>query len=353
MSSTNATMKGLVKFEYGPGNAELRTLPVPEPGVGEVRLKVLKAGICGSDMHVYHADSALSLDPPVVMGHEFVGRIDKLGQGVEGYEPGQKVTSEIGVGVDQSCEYCQDGFTNMCIHRRSIGYVIDGCFAEYIVVPARYLVPVPEEVNNTTAAMIEPLACCCRCCFDVTPIHAGDVVLVMGAGPMGQMNAQVAKACGATVIVADITSGSARLQMAKELGADYVVNVETDDLHALVQSLTHGYGADAAIDCSGSDVGINSCCDELRKEGIFTNFAIGKPKIEFNMSNVIYREIQVRGSMSTIPHNWKQAVRLLDRGLVNLEPLATEFKLDDWQDAFDYYDTREGYKIIFNIGEDE
>lgn len=345
-------MKGLVKYDFGPGNAELRELPVPEPGAGEVRIKVLKAGICGSDMHVYHYDSQLSLKPPVVMGHEFVGRIDKLGAGVEGYELGQKVTSEIGVGVDQTCEHCQDGLTNMCVHRRSIGYVIDGCFAEYITVPARYLVPVAEGIDDLVGAMIEPLACCCRCCFDVTPMHAGDVVLVAGAGPMGLMNAQVAKANGATVVITDVATGAARLEMAKSLGIDYAVNVEEEDPHALIGKLTNGYGADAAIECSGTDAGLNTCLDEVRKDGYVTEFAIGAATAQVNMSNVIYREVQLRGSMSTNPHNWRQAVRLLDRGLVDLAPLATEFKLDDWQAAFDYFDTHEGYKIVFSISED-
>lgn len=346
-------MKAVVKYDFGPGNVEMRDLPIPEPGAGEVRIKVLKAGICGSDMHIYHADSQLNLKPPVIMGHEFVGRIDKVGEGVEDFEAGEKVTSEIGVGVDQSCQYCQDGLTNMCANRKSIGYVIDGCFAEYIIVPARYVVPVVETIDNTVGAMIEPLACACRCCFDITPMHAGDVVLVAGAGPMGLMNALVAKANGATVVITDITTGEARLQMALELGIPYAVNVEKEDVHELIQKLTQGYGADAAIDCTGSASGINTCLDEVRKDGYVTEFAICETTEEIHMNNVIYREVQLRGSMSTNPHNWRQAVRLLDAGLVDLRPLATEFKLEDWQAAFDYFDTHEGYKLIFAISEDE
>lgn len=343
-------MKALVKYEYGPGNAELRDMPVPEAGPGEVRIKIMKAGICGSDMHVYHADSQLSLDPPVIMGHEFAGVIDQVGEGVTDFEVGQKASSEIGVGVDQSCEYCQDGNTHMCKRRRSIGYVINGCFTEYIVVPAKYVVPIPDGVSWTSAAMLEPFACICHCLHDVTKVNAGDVVLITGAGPMGQMMSQGVKAYGGTVVVADIDSAKARLEMAKELGADYVVNLDKEDPKELIDRLTNGYGADVAIDCSGATPAINLCVDLLRKKGEFVEFAIGKSTIEFNMSNVIYREVTVKGSMSTIPRNWKQAARMMAAGLVNLEPLATEFTLDEWEDAFEYYDAREGYKIIFNIG---
>ena len=343
-------MKALVKYDYGPGNVELRDIEVPEAGPGEVRIKIMKAGICGSDMHVYHADSQLSLAPPVVMGHEFAGIIDQVGEGVAEYHVGQKASSEIGIGVDQTCEYCLDGDTHMCRNRRSIGYAINGCFTEYIVVPAKYVVPIPEGVSWTSAAMLEPFACICHCLHDVTKINAGDVVLITGAGPMGQMMSQGVKAQGATVVVADIGTAQARLDMAKQLEADYAVNLDKDDVRSLIDSLTNGYGADVAIDCSGATDAINLCLGLVRKKGEFVEFAIGKDTIEFDMSNVIYREVTVKGSMSTVPRNWKQAARMMAGGLVNLEPLATEFSLDDWEDAVAYYDAREGYKIIFNIG---
>lgn len=346
-------MKALVKYDFGPINTELRDVPIPEAGPGEVRIRVMKAGICGSDMHLYHADSKLALDPPVVMGHEYAGIIDQVGEGVTKFKVGQKASSEIGVGVDENCAYCQDGNTNMCIHRRSIGYVIDGCFAEYIVVPEKYVVAIPDGVSWTSAAMMEPLACICHCCYDVAHIHAGDVVLITGAGPMGQMMAQVVKAFGATVIITDITSGIERLKLAKQLGADYAVNTEEEDVKELIMRLTNGYGADSTIDCSGTAAGINTCLDCVKKCGEFTEFAICKNVVDVHMDNIIYREVRMQGAMSSIPRNWRQAARLLEHGLVNLEPLATEFALDDWQAAVDYYDSREGYKIIFAIGTEE
>lgn len=345
-------MKGLVKYTLGEGDAELRELPEPVPGPGEVKCKVIRAGICGSDMHVYHGE--MGCTPPVVMGHEFIGRIVEVGEGVTKYQPGLRVTAEIGHYVCGKCEYCRDGFINMCIDRKSMGYVYDGVFAEYVIIPERDIVPVPESIDPDEAALIEPLACCCRACYDFADINPGKLVVVLGPGPMGQMNAQIAKAMGAKVIVAGTTHSAPRLEMAKKLGADYIIDFQQQDLKAFILSQTGNYGADVVIECSGTDSAVNLGLDILRKEGQLIQFAVhGKPESNINWVKIIQKELRVSGSMSTISHNWPQAVKLLENKQVNLKPLADAvYKLEDWKAAVEKYDSKTAYKVVFDVSPD-
>ena len=345
-------MKALVKCALGQGNAELRDIPEPTPGRGEVKCKVIKAGLCGSDMHVYHGE--MGCTPPVVMGHEFIGRIVEVGEGVTKYRAGQRVSAEIGHYVCGKCKFCREGLVNMCVERKSMGYVYDGVFAEYVIIPERDIVLVPESIDATEAALIEPLACCCRACYDFAELSPEKVAVVIGPGPMGQMIAQICKVFGATVIVAGTTRGEQRLALAKQLGADHTVNTQKEDLRALCLSLTDNYGADVVFECSGTDSGVNLGLDALRKEGQFIQFAIhGSADSSVNWVKIIQKELRVYGAMSSVSHNWPQAVKLLEKRQVNLKPLSDSvFKLENWQDAIAKADSKTAYKVVFDIGED-
>lgn len=345
-------MKALVKYAAGEGFAELRDIPEPTPGPGEVKCRVVKAGICGSDMHIYHG--TMNSVPPVVMGHEFLGYITEIGENVTKYKPGDRVTAEIGHYVCGTCEYCRDGLPNMCINRKSMGYVYDGVFAEYVIIPERDIVLVPKEIDSVSGMLIEPFACCCRACFDSTKVSAGNVVLVIGPGPMGQMIAQICKANGATVVMSGTTNGEPRLALAKRLGADYTVNVQKEDLGALIKSITNNYGADIVFECSGVGESVNTGMELLRKRGTFVQFANhGKP-ITVNWNTIFSKELHVVGAMSTVNHNYKQAISLLKNGKVDIKPFGeTMFKLDDWEAAFAAQASKRAYKVGFDISADE
>lgn len=345
-------MKGLVKYAPGAGSIELRELPEPAPGPGEVKCKVIRAGICGSDVHVIKGE--MGCTPPVVLGHEFVGRIVELGEGVKKYSVGQRVTAEIGHHLCGTCEYCRDSYINMCVERKSMGYVYDGVFAEYVIIPERDIVPVPEEIDANEAALIEPLACCCRACFDFTPIQPGMLVVVLGPGPMGQMNAQIARAMGAKVFVAGTTHSTPRLEMAKKLGADYIVDFQKEDLRAKVLELTGGYGANVVMECSGTDSAVNMGLDILRKEGALIQFAAHAGMgSTIDWLRIFQKELRIYGAMSSISHNCPQAVKLLENHQVNLKPLSDAvYKLEDWEKALEKYDSKTAYKVVFNIGDD-
>ncbi|MDR3122040.1 MAG: alcohol dehydrogenase catalytic domain-containing protein, partial [Clostridiales bacterium] len=156
--AAEATMKGLVKYEAGPGNMEVRDIPIPEPGPGQVRIKIAEAGICGSDLHIYHSDIAIPVRPPVVVGHEFSGVVDAIGEGVAACAPGDRVVSETAFSYCGVCEYCRSGWYNLCPERKTLGYWYNGVFASYTVVPEGRVHAIPENVSFTAAAMTEPLA---------------------------------------------------------------------------------------------------------------------------------------------------------------------------------------------------
>lgn len=346
-------MKALVKYEKEHGRVELRDIPEPTPGPGEVKCRVVKAGICGSDIHVYH--NTMNYTPPVVMGHEFVGYITEVGEGVTQYQPGDRVTAEIGHYVCGTCDLCREGITNMCVNRKSMGYVYDGVFAEYVIVPERDIILVPKEIDSVSAMLAEPLACCCRGCFDFVQIRPGMVVVIFGPGPMGQMIAQICKASGAVVVVAGIERDTERLKLAKELGADYVLNTDQEDLKALVLSLTRGYGADVAFECSESVEAVNTGMDILKKTGAMIQFANhGRPIDGVNWHTIFAKELRIFGAMSAVNHNFRQAVDLLKRQQVNIKPIGDSlFKLEDWQEAIEMYESKQGYKVGFDISPDE
>lgn len=340
-------MKALVKYAPEPGNMELRDVPEPKAGPGQIKIKVKMSGICGSDLHIYHSDIAIPVNPPVTTGHEFSGVIAEIGEGVTGFEVGERVVSETAYSFCGTCDYCTEGYYNLCNERRTLGYWYDGIFAGYTVVPAERVHRIPEGISDLEAAMTEPLACVCHAVYDLTVIKGGDVVLVSGPGAIGNMAMQVAKAQGAVVIVTGTDIDVERLKLAKELGADYTVNIQRENLKEVVNKVTKGYGVDVVLECSGSAPGTNSGLDMIKKLGYFTQIGMGRANIDFNIEKVIYKELHFRGSLGSRKDSWRRALKLMEQGKVNLAPLGqTQYSLDDWQEAFAAFERKEGYKIM-------
>lgn len=340
-------MKALVKYAAGPGNMEIRDVPEPVAGPGQVKIEVKEAGICGSDLHIYHSDIAIPLRPPVTTGHEFSGVIAEVGPGVENLRPGMRVVSETAFHYCGACDYCREGYYNLCLERRTLGYWFNGVFAKYTVVPAARIHLIPENVDFTTAAMTEPLACVCHAVFDLCRIVAGDVVLVSGPGAIGITAMQVAKAHGATVVVSGAEPDKERLEMATRLGADHTVNVQREDLKAVLDSLTRGYGPDAVLECSGSAAGVDAGLNLIKKRGYFTQIGLPGKKIEFDIEKVCYKELHFTGSLGSRNASWRKALQLLSEKRVNLLPLAaTKLPITEWKQAFDMFEKKQGFKLI-------
>lgn len=340
-------MKALVKYQSGPGNLEIRDIPEPTPGPGQVKIKIKEAGICGSDLHIYHSDIAIPVNPPVVIGHEFSGVISAVGEGVARFKTGDRVVSETAFHTCGVCDYCREGFYNLCVERRTLGYWFNGVFTNYTVVPEGRVHLIPENVSFTAAAMTEPLACVAHAIFDLTRILPTDLVLISGPGAIGLMALQIAKSFGARTLVSGTNVDADRLEMAKKLGADYTVNVQQESLTDKIHALSDNYGADVVLECSGNPFAIDAALDAVKKRGWFTQIGLPGKKIEFNIERVCYKELHFSGSLGSRNASWRAALDLLSRGKVQLEPLATiKLPITEWEKAFEMFEKKQGYKLF-------
>jgi L-iditol 2-dehydrogenase len=340
-------MKALVKYAAGNGNMEIRDVPEPEAGSGQVKIEVKAAGICGSDLHIYHSDIAIPVNPPVTTGHEFCGVVAEVGEGVEGWHPGDRVTSETAYSFCGHCPACRTGYYNLCSERRTLGYWYDGAFAKYTVVPQERVHGLPENISFIAGALLEPLACITHAVLELMSITVGDVVLVSGPGAIGLGSLQVAKAQGATVIVAGTKIDARRLKMAEELGADRTIDVTAEDLGTLVTELTGGWGVNGVIECSGSASGVKAGLEVICKRGQFTQIGLfGKP-VTLDFEKVCYKELAVTGSLGSTWTSWEKAIALVKQGKVKTEPLVShQMPITEWEKAFRIFEDKSGLKLV-------
>ena len=341
-------MKAVMKVAPGVGHMALRDIAAPEPGPGEVKLKVHAAGICGTDIHIYLDE--FKSRPPVVLGHEVCGEVVGLGPEATGAAPGDRVTTETYFHTCGRCRYCRAGHSNLCHDRYSIGSAVNGGFAEYLVVPAGNLHQLPDHVSYQEGALTEPLACVVQgvqLCG--TPVRAGEVAVIAGPGAIGLLTLQLVKAAGATAIVLGTEADEGRLAIAETLGADHTVNVSRHNPRPLVEDITHdGLGADAVYECSGAGPAAEQILTLVRRRGRYVQVGLfGKPVL-WDLDQVCYKELVVTGSNASTPESWLRAVRLLAAGTVDVRPLITHaYPLRDWAAAFDTFRARTGVKTLF------
>ena len=340
-------MKAIVKFKHGKGNMEFREMPKPVADTGQVRIKVEAAGICGSDIHIFDDETQIPMKLPVIVGHEFSGVVDEIGPGVENFKCGDRVTAETAAEICGTCLHCHTGNYNLCRHRRVIGYWTNGAFAKYCVVPAHRLHKIPDVVDFNSAALCEPLAACVHGINEITGISAGDVIVVTGPGPVGLLAMQCAKAEGGVVIVTGITADKDRLNMAKQLGADTVVNVEQENLQKIIDERTDGLGADVILECSGAPAAAATGLDVVRRGGKYTQIGLFGRSIQIDFEKIVYKEITVKGTISQKWTAWKKALQLLKLGKVTVNPLISDIlPLSSWEKGFEMHRNKKCLKII-------
>lgn len=337
-------MKGVAKLVRGNGNVGLIDVPEPESIPGHVVLEVKAAGVCGTDLHIYHDE--YPSDPPVILGHEVAGIVAEVGEGVSTCQPGDRVTSETYFYICGQCRFCRDGAPNMCPHRKSIGSGVHGAFARYVLVPQQNIHHLPPNIGVQAGALTEPLACCVHA-LERTRIEPGEVVVVSGPGAIGLLMAQVAKAAGGQVIVLGTSADEARLETALTLGADMALNIQATNAAKTIAELTSDLGADVVFECSGVGASAQNCLDLVRRHGRYVQVGLfGKP-VQWDLERVCFKEIQVSGSFATVPSAWRKALNLLALGLVQTQPLISgTMPITEWQHAFDAFERREGLKIV-------
>lgn len=337
-------MNAVVKMREGVGNVELIELPKPIPKAGEVVIKVMAAGVCGTDIKILHGDAWSN--PPVVLGHEFSGVIDLLGEGVKGIAVGDRVVAETAQVICGTCEYCKSGRYLMCDQRLSIGYGVDGAFAEFIAVRQEIVHKIPDKLSFDAAAVCEPFAVALHGVWDTGTILPGDTVVVMGPGAIGQLVAQGAKVKGATVVLIGTKSDRQRLAIAEDLGVDYTYCEFDSDA---IMRLTDGKGADIAVDCTGAQVAISNALGIVKKTGRMIQIGLTKPKLELEYSLLTAREIAIIGSFGHRWVNWEQAIKLMAAGKVQVEKIVTgHFTLGQWREAFAAMESQTGIKILIH-----
>lgn len=339
-------MRAVRLLAPGAASLELVDIPVPEPAPGQARIAVTGAGLCGTDLHILDGD--YSSRPPVTLGHEVAGRVDAVGEGVDPSWMGALVAPETAFGTCGRCRYCRTGRPMLCAERLSIGSGVDGGFAEAMVVPARLLHRLPERLDDHAAALMEPLACCCNSLSDPAVIDTGDRVLVLGAGPVGILAAQVARAAGALVTLGGMTADEERLRVARELGLDTIV-VDTPDGVATLESWATAGSVDVVVECAGVGAAVSTALRTVRPGGTHVQMGLLAGDVSVPFGLVVTREIRVRAGFGSSPASWWRAVRLVEAGVVDLAPLVSVvLPLRDHAVAFDRMASRTGLKSVLD-----
>ena len=340
-------MKALMKTAAGEGFVSLYEKEEPVCGKGEVKIKVMAAGICGTDLKI-RAGKAWS-NPPVVLGHELSGQVVEVGEDVTSVKVGDRVVSETAQVICGTCSYCRSGNYLMCDKRLSIGYGVDGGMAEYMVVREGIIHHLPDSVTYSNGAVCEPLAVAVHAVYDTAPVTSADIALVNGVGAIGLLVAQVVRSLGARVIMVGVGADVPRFETAKALGIEYLINAEEEDVVAKVRELTGGVGVDLAYDCSGAAPASRNAMSCLKKRGKMIQVGLTKPNLEIEYSLLTAREISLIGTFGHKWISWETALKLIETGKVQTQPLVTHhFTLDDWEKGFSVAQNLEGIKVMLH-----
>lgn len=336
---------------YAPGDLRMEDAPVPEAGAGELTIRVRSCSTCGTDAKIFHHGHH-NISLPRVLGHEIAGEVAEVGADVHEWSPGDRV-QVIAAIPDGACHYCLRGQETVCEYLESIGYQHDGGFAEFMRVPRKVLDRegvnrIPEHVPFEAASLTEPLACVLNG-QEIAGVGEGDVVVILGAGPIGCLHIRLARARGAArVILADINRG--RLDLASRAQPDAVIESGNEDPIDAVRKLTDGRGADVVITATGAGQAQEQALEMAARRGrisLFGGLPRDNPVIRFDSNLVHYRELFVLGAYGSAPRHNREALALISSGAVPVEDLITDrLTLDEVHRAIDTVTKGEGLKVV-------
>ena len=340
-------MRALVKDKAAPG-LTMMEVDVPEPGPGEVRVKVDRASICGTDLHIYNWDdwAASTVPVPLTIGHEFVGQVDKLGDGTEGFNVGDRVSGEGHI-VCGHCRNCRAGREHLCRDTKGIGVNRTGAFADYIVIPEHNVYPIPDDIPDEYASVLDPLgnAVHTALSFDLV----GEDVLITGAGPIGLMAAAVSRHVGARhVVVTDINEQ--RLELAERMGASRAVVAGRDDLDDVMADLGMKEGFDVGLEMSGSAAALQDMIENLNNGGRIALLGIFHGPVKIDLNKAIFKGLQFKGIYGReMFDTWHKALAMLESGL-DISPILTHrFSFEDFEKGFDVLNKGQASKVILDL----
>lgn len=328
-------MKAFAKVGCGSGETRLEEFPKPKRGIGEVLIKVAACGICGSDLHAYRADRGYEwMEPPTVLGHEFAGTVEEVGDDGGLLEPGDRVVAIAiqGCGV---CRTCMLGSTHLCPRRQIVGLNHNGGMSEHVVVAERHLVRVPDNVKLELAALAEPLSVAVHAVLERATIQPGQMVVVTGPGPIGLLCAVLARLSGGEVLVvgtdADATT---RLPAADRLGFR-TANLEDGPLGEHLQDAFGERSPDAWIEASGAVAALEDALDLVRLGGTITVVGMFSEPMSFFPTQAVRSELGLLFSYASNYPDYEVALDLLASGAIDPDPLVQQYSLDAASRAFE------------------
>jgi L-iditol 2-dehydrogenase len=338
-------MQALLKLSHRVGDVALREVPEPVTAPGQVKIAIKATGICGTDIH--HVADEYPSRPPVILGHECAGQVVEVGAGVVGVNVGDRVTAIPFAATCGHCRYCREGELGLCPERVAFGSFMDGAFAEFMVIPATAVLPLPDSVDYAIGALTEPLANGVKATYESTSIQPRDRVLVTGPGPIGLLAALLSCQQGAFVVLVGTASDAGRLELARRLGIDRTLEAGTDDVPQVVRDLTGGEGVDILFECAGAAAAVRDAFPLVRKRGQITQLGlIGRP-VELPYDQIVLRDIRVVGSFGNSRRSWEQALNLMrDSALPLAALISAVLPLSEWEKGFDMVRRQAGLKVL-------
>lgn len=326
-------------------------MKIPNIAANEILVRVKAASICGTDLRIYHGKKTKGVRYPSIIGHEFAGEVVEVGADVTSISVGSHVAVDPVLPCG-GCHYCLSGMENVCQNRVAIGYEYDGCFAEFVRIPADFITrgniqKLPESMPFTSGALAEPLSCVIngQRKLDIT---VGDTVVIMGAGPIGIMHMMVAKASGASTVIVSEPNAMRRNTVA-DFGADVTVDPLNESLKDVVLAHTDGLGADVVILAIGNPRIVNDAFAIAKKGArisMFAGFTAGEmPPVDVNL--IHYNELMVVGASALQRRDMKTAVSLIASGAVDVAKLVTDtFPLESIVEAFEKAESGDAIKVV-------
>lgn len=337
-------MKALVKEKPDIG-LSMQNVPKPQCGPDDVLIKIKKTAICGTDLHIFNWDewSRKTIKTPMTIGHEFVGEIVETGGNVKDFEPGRRVSGEghLTCGV---CRNCRAGKRHLCKNTSGLGVNRTGCFAEYLALPAANAYPLPDDVSDDMASILDPLgnAAHTALSYDL----AGEDVLITGAGPIGVMAVALAKKIGARhVVITDVNPY--RLKLAEKMGATRTVDVSREKLEHVQEELGMKEGFDIGLEMSGVPSALDQMIENMNHGGKIAVLGIFANKPVLNTDQLIFKGLTMKGIYGReVFETWYKVISLLQSGL-NVDPVITHrFHVDDYMKGFEVMNCGASGKVI-------
>ncbi|WP_329427608.1 zinc-binding dehydrogenase [Streptosporangium sp. NBC_01495] len=331
-------MKALVKYADTDGALEVRDVPEPVAGPGTVLVRVHTVGVCGSDIHMWHNTQSKSSKGvlPITLGHESAGVVAAVGDGVTGWSIGDRVVCETAASICGVCGLCRSGRYNLCPWREGYGLKRDGAMAEYVVAEPRVLHRIPDNVSFETASMTEPYAVAYNAVVERAPVSPGDLVVVQGAGTIGILALQMAILRGAaTTVVLGTEIDTHRLEQARRLGADHVVDISRQDPAEAISRLHDGLGADLVVDATGVSAALKQSMELVRPAGAIAKVGWGPQPLGFTLDPLVKKAVTLYGCYSHTWSTWENVLRLFSQGKFRPELiLGGVYAIEQWEAAF-------------------